>query len=86
MTKAELEARLRNEGFREDYYSLNGSLPPYEGYILVEVHGVWLMQHLERGSTEELARFTSEEAACDAFYARLSRDPTLRQRPRTKLL
>jgi hypothetical protein len=85
MTKAQLESRLRSEGFRADCYTLDGSTPPYEGYMLTEVHGIWLVQYFERGSTRELERFQSEEAACDAFYARLSKDFVVRppSRPRS---
>ena len=80
MNKQDLELRLRQEGFRAECYRLDGTLPSYEGYVLTEVHGAWLVEYFERGQTTLLARFASEDAACADFYARLAKDTVVRPR------
>lgn len=79
MTKLELEARLQEEGFRQDSYSLNGSTPGYDGLVLVEAHGRWSIQYMERGMASSLGNFSSESDACDRMYELLSKDPTSRR-------
>lgn len=78
MTKKELQARLQTERFRDDTYTLDGTTPPYEGCMLVEAHGIWYVQYFERGETREIARFTSENEACERFYEMLDADSTMR--------
>jgi hypothetical protein len=80
MNRRELGQRLRDEAFRADCFSIDGTLPPYEGYVLTEVGGVWLVQYFERGETRELARFLSEAEACADFYERLAKDAAVRPR------
>jgi hypothetical protein len=79
MTKNELASRLLLDGVRPDSYSLDGSTPAYEGLVLSNVHGMWLVQYFERGNWRELARSYSESDACDRFYEIVSKDRTFRQ-------
>jgi hypothetical protein len=79
MSKSELAEKLHVEGFRENGYTLDGTTPPYEGYMLVGTeHGVWYILYFERGSTNELARYSSEEEACERFYWMLLADSTMK--------
>lgn len=80
MTLDELATRLRAEGFRTSGYTLDGTTPPNEGYMLVPTdHGVWYVMYFERGSTEEIARYSTELEACERFYLLLLEDSTMRE-------
>jgi len=76
MTKSELAQRLAQEGFRSSSYNLDWNVPSYEGLVLSNVHGSWLIQYFERGSSREIGRFGSEGEACNKFYEIVSSDPT----------
>ncbi len=78
MTRTELAERLTQEGFRSSSQS-RGNAPSYEGLVLSNVHGNWLIQFFERGRSREIGRFVSEDEACNRFYEIVSSDPTYRQ-------
>lgn len=72
MTLVEVRETLQREGFRADVYSLNGSAPAFEGLVLKEHVGQWVIEHCERGIFRELAVLDSEDAACERMYELLS--------------
>jgi hypothetical protein len=73
MTKAELRERLKNENFREDEYYLDGGWPSYEGLVLSEIEGKWLVEYIERGFRSTIGEFNSEAEACEEFYKFMSK-------------
>ncbi|MGH7240121.1 MAG: hypothetical protein ACREHG_08660 [Candidatus Saccharimonadales bacterium] len=80
MTRTELEKRLKNENFSDSGYNLYGKVPSdYEGYILVEKNNFWQAQYYERGEYRVLKTFDNEENACDWFYEKLNKDPTMKR-------
>jgi hypothetical protein len=72
LTVVELGERLRREGYRSDVYSLDGSLPTFEGLVLKQQAGQWTIEHCERGVCRELEVLGSEDSACDRMYTLLS--------------
>lgn len=79
MTKEELAIQLVSDGVQSDSYNLDGSTPAFDGLVLSNVHGMWIVQYFERGNWRELARSYSESDACDRFYEIVSKDRTFRQ-------
>lgn len=78
MNRQELKKRLDAEGYRPDAYSLDGSLPSYDGFVLREANGRWRIEYWERGAARNLGDFDSEEKACERLYDFLKRDRTAR--------
>ncbi len=72
MTLLTLRDRLQEEGFSPSVYSLDQKLPPYEGLVLRERSGKWVIEHCERGMCRELEILGSEHAACERMYELLS--------------
>ena len=69
LNRVELERRLHDEGIRRDLYSLDGSLPAhYEGLVLDERDGKWIIHHCERGKYGVLHQFSTEAEACARMY------------------
>ena len=74
MTAAELGLKLTDRGVDSRIYSLNGTSPMLEGFVLDKVEDKWNVSFFERGETHMLARFDSEHLACEFFYARILKD------------
>lgn len=70
MTKSELLQRLRAENVPEQYYSLDGGLPP-ERYCLARSRTGWEVYYSERGEKSWLKEFASEHEACEHLYKEL---------------
>ena len=72
MNVSQLKARLQQEGFSQNTYSIDGPLPPHEGLILTNVGKTWKIEHFERGVRRELESFNNEEEACARLYELLT--------------
>lgn len=73
MNVLELKALLVAEGFDPAVYSINGSLPEYEGLILRRMGADWVIEHYERGVRRQLEVLTSEDEACRKMHTLLSK-------------
>lgn len=74
MKRKELEVRLRREGVPSFLYSFDDLLPEYEGLVLTEQSGSWIIEYCEMGECRVLETLNSEEEACTRVYDRLIRD------------
>lgn len=74
MTAVELGMRLRARGVDSRLYSLDGTSPLLEGFVLDNNGDSWSVNFFERGETHQLAAFNSEDSACEFFYTRILRD------------
>jgi hypothetical protein len=76
---AQLQTRLRKEGFNPVNYSIEGPPPPYEGLILSRAGNVWKIEHFERGVRRELESIANEDQACERMYELLKQHFSGRQ-------
>lgn len=79
MTRQELAQRIAAEGFRSDAVSLDGVTPAYDGLVLKHSGNRWYVDYFERGETDRLGTFRTEEEACEFLYSLLLKDSTARQ-------
>ncbi len=79
MKRNVLAQRLDSEGFRRDAYSLDGNTPAYDGLVLKNIHGTWYVEYYERGNTDILGIFGSEDEACEYLYQQICRDISAKQ-------
>ena len=74
----ELRNVLKQEGVREDAFSLEGGTPD-ERYVLSRgASGTWSVYYSERGIRTSVKEFRTEEDACDHLLRTLLSDPTTR--------
>ncbi len=74
MNRAELRAALDAAEVQPRAYSLDGGLPD-ERLCLEERADGWAVYYSERGLRTTETLYPTESEACDAFYAKLLRDP-----------
>ena len=75
----ELRGKLRDEGIRDDAFSVEGGTPD-ERYVLSnDGGGNWSVYYSERGSRFSVKTLGSEEHACEELLRRLLDDPTTRK-------
>ena len=67
-----LQEILKQEGFRSDYYDLEGGLLP-ERLTLGQEGDRWCVYYSERGLQSDKRYFDSEDAACDYFLTQMRR-------------
>jgi hypothetical protein len=67
LTREELRLRLKEEGFPEDSYSLEGGLYN-ERLCLERKNNRWFVYYSERGLRTNGKDFLMEEIACQYFY------------------
>ena len=79
MTINELKLRLRDEGCSDWSYRLNYDNTFSECYILSRSGEQWQVLHRERGDTDILSIWESEEEACDEFLRVMLKDPMTRR-------
>jgi hypothetical protein len=78
MNRIELDQALHEAGVPESQYVILG-IPPRSGplqdpyYVLHEPDDGCLLTLQERGSTSEVARFSTEDEACRFLYGQLTR-------------
>ena len=69
MNLASLSALLTTEGFRAQYYTLDGTSPLSDaGLTLSSRHGEWVIESCERDVRTILGRYDSESMACEKMY------------------
>ncbi len=71
MTTSELKIRLFNEEVPHYMYSVCDN-DEEQRMCLRESGGMWLVYYCEDGERLDLAEFSSEDAACEELYKRVS--------------
>jgi len=80
MNCSELKERLLREGVREDVYSLMGDSLLFDGFVLSQQGGEWVVYYRdERGSRSHVRAFATQEEACQDLLDRLLADPNTRR-------
>ena len=77
MNRTRLQELAKQEGIRDDAYSLDGGLPS-ERYVLEITEGGWHVYYSERGLRTGIRRFETESEACEYLFETLLADPTTR--------
>jgi hypothetical protein len=72
LTLEELRLRLKEEGYPEDSYSLDGGLYN-ERLCLERRNNRWFIYYSEKGIRTNEKDFLMEEVACQYFYGEISR-------------
>jgi hypothetical protein len=78
MNRTRLQELAKQEGIRDDAYSLDGGLPS-ERYALEIAEGGWHVYFSERGLRTGIKRFETESEACEYLLETLLADPTTRE-------
>jgi hypothetical protein len=78
MNRTRLQELAKQEGIRDDAYSLDGGLPS-ERYVLEVAEGGWHVYYSERGLRTGLQTFDTEAEACEHLFEMLLADPTTRE-------
>lgn len=73
MKIAQLKTLLKEADIPSFMFSLCGGLPN-ECYCLSHEDGEWIYYYSERGGRSDLHVFDDEDAACDFFHKRITRD------------
>lgn len=72
MKSAELKVRLQQLGVPSHLYNLDGIGRTDERFSLDFIDGEWRVSYIERGVRTTDERFSSEDAACEYIYRRLT--------------
>lgn len=71
MNVLELSEKLIAAGADQRCYSLDGSSPVLEGFVLDRSAGAWKISYFERGTWRTIRLCGTEAEACDFFYSQV---------------